>query len=34
MHESSGVGKDRKIVIKKPTEEDTDFKEKLTGGPE
>ena len=34
MHESSGVGKDRKIVITKPTEEEQDFKDKLTKGPE
>ena len=33
-HESNGVGKDRKIVITKPTEEENDFKKKLTNGPE
>ena len=33
-HESSGVGKERKILISKPDQETKDFKEKLTLDPE
>ena len=34
VHESSGVGKERKIVISKKDEETKDFEKKLTKGPE
>jgi predicted RNA-binding protein Jag len=33
-HESSGVGKERKILISKPDQETKDFKDKLTLDPE
>lgn len=34
LHESSGLGKERKIVISKPTEEETDFKKVMSNHPE